>query len=55
MRENFGGFHLKSAMCIFVAFVPEKYHWGVFQENWYCDDRYPDPVSQGDFWKIYVR
>lgn len=40
-----------------VAFVKAQYHWLMTPGSpnvWLCDD-FTDPVSSGDFWKVFVR
>ena len=37
-----------------AAFIRNKCHWLAYNGNWLCDDDNL-VVSQGDFWKIYVR
>ena len=38
-----------------AAFIPGKNQWNIVKGKWLCDDKKDDPISAGDFWKVYVR
>ena len=42
---------------IYSAFILSTYHWitSPDQDRWECDDVLAKHMSNGDFWKIYVR
>ncbi|CAH3039751.1 unnamed protein product [Pocillopora meandrina] len=54
-KWGFNGGDVERRLYTGFARVPRNYNWNLPYGSWYCDDWYHDPVSPGDFWKIYVR
>ena len=54
-KWGFNASNVERRLYRFVAHVPFKHNWRLYGKSWSCDDWHHDPVSPGDFWKIYVR
>ena len=54
-KWGFNGGDVERRLYTGFARVPRSYPWNILDGFWYCDDWDHDPVSPGDFWKIYVR